>query len=292
MDPARTTSRTTTLKLPKTTMKTAVIGDSQTKHFFHHFDPLQDGTPAFICKPGAGIDDVPELLKFVPPTTTNLVIHIGANDLVNNTGRVTFGRYKHLLSVVTSERVNIQRIYATLILPRSLNRRRGGRNLGLVRHCNREACDFNSRLRRFCRHARQVFFLDHALEWFPSNRVFAADGLHPSFEGVAVMASHIKCLAFRHPSYSSPSSWSDRATSQSPQRDLSSRLLPGSCQHTSQPSASAPSLQTPSTGASLPPQPQREPRNATKRSDIDSSCSHHYGLRSANRSTTVTTSRD
>ncbi|KAH6923902.1 hypothetical protein HPB50_009206 [Hyalomma asiaticum] len=132
-------------------------------------------------------------------------IHVGTNDLVNNTGRILCERYKDMLSVVLRKRPGIQRIYGSLILPRCVNRRRGSCNVASVRHCNREACDFNSRLKQFCRRSRHVFFLDHALEWFPPRRVLAADGVHPSYEGVAVMATHIKYLALRHAPHASAS---------------------------------------------------------------------------------------
>ncbi|KAL1472846.1 hypothetical protein MTO96_039064 [Rhipicephalus appendiculatus] len=61
--------------------------------------------------------------------------------------------------------------------------------------------------------APRVFFLDHALEWFPSVRVLAADGLHPNFEGVALMTGHMKQLRFRNATNASSSSWLDHMPS-------------------------------------------------------------------------------
>ncbi|KAH7959155.1 hypothetical protein HPB49_008964 [Dermacentor silvarum] len=107
-----------------------------------------------------------------------------------------FQKYKNLLDLILTERPKIQKVYASL-LPRCANRRHGNRNEAFIHRFNSEACDFNSHLRCFCRRSRQVFFHDHALEWLPSVRVLAAGGLHPSFEGVALMASHIKQLCFR-----------------------------------------------------------------------------------------------
>ncbi|KAH6929232.1 hypothetical protein HPB50_025199 [Hyalomma asiaticum] len=46
-------------------------------------------------------------------------------------------------------------------------------------------------LRWHCRRTRGLFYLDHGLEWLPQRHMLAADGLHPSFEGVGIMASHI-----------------------------------------------------------------------------------------------------
>ncbi|KAH9364974.1 hypothetical protein HPB48_015296 [Haemaphysalis longicornis] len=45
----------------------------------------------------------------------------------------------------------------------------------------------------------------------PAPRVLAADGLHPSYEGVAVMASHIRQLCLKETN-SSSSSWADSAS--------------------------------------------------------------------------------
>ncbi|XP_077564663.1 trypsin-1-like [Haemaphysalis longicornis] len=43
-----------------------------------------------------------------------------------------------------------------------------------------------------------LFYLDHGLEWLPSARVFAADGIHPNFGGVAIMASHLHRALLRN----------------------------------------------------------------------------------------------
>ncbi|KAH6933582.1 hypothetical protein HPB50_016617 [Hyalomma asiaticum] len=196
-----------------TAVSTAVVGDSQTKYLYQHFDPAQVGTPVFITQCGANIDDVRTLLDFVPPSTTTLILSVGTNDLVRNTGRVTFDKYRNMLNFIISQRPEIHRIHAALVLPRSTNRRRGGRNTAVVQHCNREACDFNRRLRDFCRHSRRVFFLDHGFEWFPSARVLAADGVHPSFEGVALIASHIRQLCLRYTRNVPSCSWLDHGTS-------------------------------------------------------------------------------
>ncbi|KAH6927947.1 hypothetical protein HPB50_010000 [Hyalomma asiaticum] len=135
-----------------------------------------------------------------------LILHVGTNDLTSSTGRTAFEKYRSLFDFLKKERPEINRIYASLILPRSGNRRRGNRNRAQVYHCNRQACHFNSLLREICRWSRLVFYLDHGLEWLPSNRILAADGLHPSFEGVAILASHIRQLCIKQRSAAS-SSW-------------------------------------------------------------------------------------
>ncbi|KAL1415866.1 hypothetical protein MTO96_028649 [Rhipicephalus appendiculatus] len=107
----------------------------------------------------------------------------------------------------------ITRIYATLVLPRSVNRRRGSRNQDFIRRCNSEACRFNRLLRDYCRRSRNVFYVDHGFEWLPPFRVLAADGLHPNFEGVALIAAHIRQLCFKHTRITS-SSWRDFTSSE------------------------------------------------------------------------------
>ncbi|KAH9383762.1 hypothetical protein HPB48_025528 [Haemaphysalis longicornis] len=54
-----------------------------------------------------------------------------------------------------------------------------------------------------------MFYLDHELQFHPAVRVLAGDGLHPSFEGVALMASHLHgmCLSRRGPSITWSSTW-------------------------------------------------------------------------------------
>ncbi|KAL1472730.1 hypothetical protein MTO96_039143 [Rhipicephalus appendiculatus] len=64
-------------------------------------------------------------------------------------------------------------------------------NHRFVERCNREASQFNNLLLRHCRKTSGLFFIDNGLEWLPPSRVLAADGLHRSFEGVALMASYL-----------------------------------------------------------------------------------------------------
>ncbi|KAH7972837.1 hypothetical protein HPB52_017865 [Rhipicephalus sanguineus] len=149
-------------------------------------------------------------MYFVPSSTTTLILNVGTNDLTSSTGRVTFENYRDLLHIIAKERPGITRVYASLVLPRATNRHYGQRNDGLVRHCNREACTFNGLLQNFCRRSSFVYFIDHGFEWLPSARVLAADGVHPSFEGVALMATHLQRLCFgRKNAFSS--FWKDTA---------------------------------------------------------------------------------
>ncbi|KAH7960780.1 hypothetical protein HPB49_023359 [Dermacentor silvarum] len=47
--------------------------------------------------------------------------------------------------------------------------------------------------------SRKAFFVDHGFQYLPPSRVLTVDGLYLSFEGVAVMASHIRELCCKHP---------------------------------------------------------------------------------------------
>ncbi|KAH7979420.1 hypothetical protein HPB49_009373 [Dermacentor silvarum] len=208
MNPARSTFDNISWKFPRSLTSTVVIGDSQVKYLHQHFDPNCESTPAFITKTGAYIDDINHLLDFVPATTTALILHVGANDLCSVRGGAVFDKYRSLMERIFKERPHVSRIYATIILPRTTNRRRGNHNRPFISRCNREACIFNQRLRAFCHRTRKVFYIDHGFQHLPPTRVLAADGLHPSFEGVALIASHIQGICFRKGRYTSPG-WRD-----------------------------------------------------------------------------------
>ncbi|KAH6930678.1 hypothetical protein HPB50_017096 [Hyalomma asiaticum] len=99
--------------------------------------------------------------------------------------------YRALLDSIARDCANIKKVYATLILPRSTNRPLAISNRQFVQRCNREACFFNNLLRRHCRQTKELFFNNLGFEWLPSCCVSAADGLHPNFDGVALIASHL-----------------------------------------------------------------------------------------------------
>ncbi|KAH6925668.1 hypothetical protein HPB50_008485 [Hyalomma asiaticum] len=185
------TASNISLKFPKYITTSIVIGDSQCEYLHNHFDPCQKGPPAFICKPGAKIEDVHSLLKFVMETTTSIVLHVGTNDLCQIPAGEAFKRYRALLDTIGHNCPNIKQVYATLILPRSTNRHLARSNDPFVERCNREACFFNNLLRRHCRKTKGLFFVNHGFEWLPSCQVLAANGLHPNFDGVVLIASHL-----------------------------------------------------------------------------------------------------
>ncbi|KAH6934574.1 hypothetical protein HPB50_025482 [Hyalomma asiaticum] len=185
------TSKNISKQFPSNAPTALVIGDSQCKYLHQHFDMERKGTPAFLVHPGATIDDAEKLLDLVPRSVETVVLHVGTNDISRKRASVVFRLYRLLLGAVTRKLPQATRLYASLILPRAANRHQGCRNRRFVERCNQEACKFNSMLRRHCRRTRGLFYLDHGLEWLPPRRMLAADGLHPSFEGVGIMASHL-----------------------------------------------------------------------------------------------------
>lgn len=264
MAPAPTTSKSIVWRYPKTTTSTVIIGDSQTKHLFQHFDPNRIGTPAFVTQCGACVSDVHDLLDSIPDSAKTVILNVGTNDLPSKKATAVFEEYRSLLDAITRKRPQVSRVYASLILPRSTDRRRGGRNRSLVTRCNQEACRFNQLLRNFCRRSRTTFYLDHGLEWLPAARVLAADGLHVSFEGVAIMASHIRRLCLRRPS--DDTTWCSFASA-----DPRSQTTQDSPRHNRTPSV--PQRHTPSAPAvgrlpqpSAPHRPQPSPRRYNLRS--------------------------
>lgn len=125
MDPGNSTRKNINWRYPSTPICTKVLGDSQVKYLFHHFDPNRTATPAFVWQSGACITDARVLLDFVPSSTTTLILNVGANVLTSSTGRVTFENYRDLLHIIAKERQGITRVYASLVLPRATNRRYG-----------------------------------------------------------------------------------------------------------------------------------------------------------------------
>ncbi|KAH7984983.1 hypothetical protein HPB52_025198 [Rhipicephalus sanguineus] len=268
-------------KYPVNTPTTAVVGDSQTKYIHQYFDPLCNGAPAFISQSGATIGDVRDLLDLVPRSASCLILHVGTTDVASSSGHEAFAKYRDLLESIAKDRPEIRRIYATLILPRSGNRRQRNRNLTFVRRCNKEASVFNDMLRNFCRYSRLVRYLDHEIEWLPPARVLAADGLHLSFEGVSLLASHIRHLCFRRPADATSTAWCDSSTNDAPHRvgrawQPSARshptAQPNSRNNTS-PTASRTLTSKPSERQNVVSKPSRAPMNKSQPTQPTSSLS-------------------
>ncbi|KAH6933083.1 hypothetical protein HPB50_011899 [Hyalomma asiaticum] len=135
----------------KTVADDASIKLKLIKYLHTEFNPNCSGTPAFICQPGARTEDLHNLLQFVPATATTLILPVGTNGLASTKGSVVFARYPSLLQAVFKECPSVRRIFTTLILPHTTNRRRGNNNRAFVPKVNTEASFFNQRLRQFCR---------------------------------------------------------------------------------------------------------------------------------------------
>ncbi|KAH8010012.1 hypothetical protein HPB51_024362 [Rhipicephalus microplus] len=180
-----------TKKIPIHGAATAIVGDSQLKYLHQHFDPASPHSRAFICQPGACIGDIGELLDFVPKGTSNLILHIGTNDLANTDAPTAFNRYVALLDRIRHEKPDIPTVFATLVLPRAPNQRLRRHNWRAVRWFNFEAREFNLRLLSLCHEREGVFYVNHRIDALPPWTVLAADGLHPSFAGVSLLAWNI-----------------------------------------------------------------------------------------------------
>ncbi|KAH8029663.1 hypothetical protein HPB51_002220 [Rhipicephalus microplus] len=191
MAAARAFRKQLTWRFPIHGASTAIVGDSQLKYLHQHFDPASPHSPAFICQPGACIGDIGELLDFVPKGTSNLILHIGTNDLANTDAPTAFNRYVALLDRIRHERPDIPMVFATLVLPRAPNQRLRRHNWRAVRRFNFEAREFNLRLLSLCHEREGIFYVNHRIDALPPWTVLAADGLHPSFAGVSLLAWNI-----------------------------------------------------------------------------------------------------
>ncbi|KAH7983392.1 hypothetical protein HPB52_011595 [Rhipicephalus sanguineus] len=212
MGPKKTASKRINWKYPNASPSLTVVSDSQTKHIYQYFDPSLVDTSALVSQCRALISDVPALLDFVPRTTLTIVLHVGTNDIVRVSAQKAFQNYCQLVNEIAKMRPEITRIYASLILPRTTNRRQRYSNAAFIRCFNEEAWYFNELVKKSCAHSRLAYFLDHGFKWLPPHRVLAADGLHPNFEGVSLMACHIRHLFYKTFNVTSRS-WSDGAPS-------------------------------------------------------------------------------
>ncbi|KAH7978759.1 hypothetical protein HPB49_006659 [Dermacentor silvarum] len=190
------TSKRLSLRFPRIPISCAIIGDSTIKYVHENFNPVEPGTPGFVCYSGARFRDVPGLLQHVAPTVPKLVLHVGTIDIADNGATQALEELTQLVKNIRQQRPQAE-ICLSLPLPRALNRRRHGVNKRFVHWFNREASRYVNQVRRLCHRrelGRGVFYLDHVFQEMPPWRVLAADGLHPSFEGVAMLALHYRRL--------------------------------------------------------------------------------------------------
>ncbi|KAM7297254.1 MAM and LDL-receptor class A domain-containing protein 2 [Ixodes scapularis] len=78
---------------------------------------------------------------------------------------------------------------------------------GFVLWFNNQARLFNQSVRNLWRRSQTVFYVVHGFEDLPPRRFLAADGAHPNFLGVAVIAEHLRGILPREAA-PSPPSWS------------------------------------------------------------------------------------
>ncbi|KAG0413006.1 hypothetical protein HPB47_009852, partial [Ixodes persulcatus] len=163
------------VNLPHCAFSAAIIGGSQAKYLFHHFNPLAGDWPGFISCRGAHIADVPSLIVKLPQGITRLILHVGSNDIARNgVARVW------MIRQLQQSRPELRSIHVSLVLPRHTTRRRGNMNGGVVRCFNYEARNFNQEMKRLCyEDLAKVYFIDH---------------VHTIFEGVALLSEHFKSM--------------------------------------------------------------------------------------------------
>ncbi|CAN8014806.1 unnamed protein product, partial [Ixodes persulcatus] len=101
-------------------------------------------------------------------------------------------RYRSLVDRTLRERPEVRRIFVSLVLPRHTNRRGGSPNQRFIFWFHRQARLFNESVKNLCRRSRTVSYVDLGFTELPPRRFLAADGGHPSFLGVALMAEHLR----------------------------------------------------------------------------------------------------
>ncbi|KAH6939680.1 hypothetical protein HPB50_020433 [Hyalomma asiaticum] len=119
---------------------------------------------------------------------------------------------RRLVNNTLRARPELQRLIVSCVLPRHTNRRLDHPNDDFVGWFNREAQELNDTIKRYCRRPSKVTYLDYGFESLPPRRFLAADGLHPSFSGVALMAQTLKTVLRRGKMETAPG-WSTQAAS-------------------------------------------------------------------------------
>ncbi|KAG0411516.1 hypothetical protein HPB47_011357 [Ixodes persulcatus] len=245
------TSRCILGKYPKYVPTSTVVGDTQVKYIHEHFDPHRKDAPALFTQSGASILDVRDLLDLGPPTVTTLVLHVGGNHLTTTGAVRAFNMYCDIFHHLLREGPEITTLYATLVLPRYLNRCRRERTLDNVFRLNQELRQFNERLRQLCLRTAGLFYIDHAFHQLPPFRVLAPDGRHPSFRGVALLAGNLHGALQRGRHRANPG-WLEPLT---PPRSTCHVET-----HTDEPDQPITTVSTNNNQKQWPPLPQSEPR--------------------------------
>ncbi|KAH7983257.1 hypothetical protein HPB52_010521 [Rhipicephalus sanguineus] len=179
-------------KFPKHPPTTAIIGNSQTRYLHRHFNPHDRATPAIITIRGASTFDIEKELADIPRSVTTLVFHVGTSELASYGLDESLRRLRRLVNNTLRTRQELERLVVSCVLPRYPNQRLERSNEQFVHRFNREARQFNETVKAYCRRPSKVSYVDYQFEQLPPRRFLAADGLHPSFMGVALIAETLK----------------------------------------------------------------------------------------------------
>lgn len=200
---------------PKHLPTSAIIGDSQTRYLHQHFDPYDRAAPAFITIRGASTFDIEKELVNIPRSVTTLVFHVGTNELEKYGCDETLRRLRRLVNNTLRARPELHKLIVSSVLPRHTNRRFEQPNDRFVQWFNEEAHLLNETVEGYCHTPSKVKYLDHEFTSLPLRRFLAADGLHPSFAGVALLAQNLKGILLRGDIQTAPG-WSSRPASSFP----------------------------------------------------------------------------
>ncbi|KAL1418533.1 hypothetical protein MTO96_005660 [Rhipicephalus appendiculatus] len=193
MAASRSSTERLSRRYPNYPTKCAVIGDSIMRYVHTHFSPNNSTTPCFISYGGAMFSDIPALLEYLTEHVDTLLLHVGTTDILTAGAERSVDSLRETLQRVRQMRSTIKTLHISLPLPRAPNRRRHDSNWRFVSKFNREVQRFSREARRLCHYGMLgagVFYVEHGFSTLPLRRFLAADGLHASFEGVALLAQH------------------------------------------------------------------------------------------------------
>ncbi|KAL1485085.1 hypothetical protein MTO96_010469 [Rhipicephalus appendiculatus] len=86
-----------------------------------------------------------------------------------------------------------------------------------------DARHFNETIKAYCRKPGKVSYVDHEFDQLPPRRFLAADGLHPSFMGVALIAETLKGALCRR-DLEVTTGWSSQPTAHTQVRSIQENL--------------------------------------------------------------------
>ncbi|KAH9383011.1 hypothetical protein HPB48_023647 [Haemaphysalis longicornis] len=188
---------------PNIAPTSAVIGNSQTRYLQPALHPYDTAAPAFITIRGATTFQIEVSFQVFQELELE---HYGCDE--------TLRRLRRLVNNTLRTRPELQKLVVSYVLPRHTNRRLDRPNDHFVKWFNWEARKFNETIRSYCRRPTKVTYVDYQFDSLPPRRFLAADGLHPSFLGVAVMAQTLRGLLIRDATTTAPG-WSSKAVTAS-----------------------------------------------------------------------------